>query len=105
MLEHVLNTGTALYQKAGRGEGFMWSFFFGPHWTLFGSEGEEEQDEVQIELASCSPLSPEKPREEKGHKSNQLQSLAGAQTKIAPLFHAVSVLLTKACLRSKPHLL
>lgn len=81
MAERVPNAGTALLNRAEVGGKISDGLFFVPAGHRVGAEGEEEQQEVQTELSSCSPLSPEKPGKKKVSSPSNYRAWQGLRLK------------------------
>lgn len=85
-------------EQVKRGEDFSWSFLS----PLTGGRERKAAARRSNRAFFLLTFVSRETREEKGHTSVQLQSLAGAQAKTALVFHAGNVLLTKICLCSNP---
>lgn len=64
-------------EQVKRGEDFSWSFLS----PLTGAEREKQQQDVQTELSSCSPLSPEKPGKKKVTRRSNYRAWQGLRLK------------------------
>lgn len=102
MAERVPNAGAALLNRAEVGGKISDGLFFCPRWPPSGGRGRRGAARGSNRAFFLLTFVSGETREEKGLKSIQLQSLAGAQAKIAPVFHAGNGLLTKICLCSNP---